>query len=297
VPQLRLIAPAKVNLYLAVGGVRPDGYHDVLTVMQALELHDTVELSPAEALSVACEPDPGVPAEENLAWRAAEALGAALGREPAFRIVVGKRIPAGAGLGGGSADAAAVLAGIARFWGVPREDRRLLSVAASLGADVPFFLEGGCALLDGRGDRLVRRLRVPRLRLALVNPLVPVPTAAAYAAFDAAPQPAPPGPGAMLSALDSGDPGLVAAALYDNLTPAATALVPEVADALALVEAAPGVLGACMAGSGSTVFGVFRDPAGAARTVAAARERGWWAEVSATRDGGAGIDDTDEESE
>jgi 4-diphosphocytidyl-2-C-methyl-D-erythritol kinase len=200
-------------------------------------------------------------------------------------------------IGGGSTDAAAVLAGVALSWGIDRDDVRLRSVAAALGADVPFFLEGGCALLDSRGDRLVRRLRVPALHLALVNPGVPVPTGSAYAAFDAAPQPAPHGPGAMLAALDAGDPGLVAAALYDNLTPVATALVPQVADALALVATAPGVLGACMAGSGSTVFGVFADATAAADAAAAGRGRGWWAEASETRASGAGPDDMGEESE
>lgn len=278
-------APAKINLYLSVGRRRPDGYHDVETIVQALELHDTVRVERASSLQVTCEPDVGVPAGDNLAARAARALGDALGRAPGFAIDVRKTVPVGAGLGGGSADAAAALVALAHAWGVSAEDPAVASCAASLGADVPFFLGGGCALLRGRGDELVRRLPVPRLHVALVNPGVLMPTAAVYGALGGSAAPAG-GSAEILAAIESGDPRRVAGSLHNGMTGAAVSLAPAIAEALAWVSERPGVLGSCMAGSGSTVFGVFRDAASAEAAALAARGRGWWAEATRTRNGG-----------
>lgn len=284
--RLVLAAPAKVNLYLAVGGRRGDGFHDVLTILQALDLHDTIVLEPADVLMVIAEPDLGVAGEANLAAVAARALAARIGREARVSIRISKRIPAAGGLGGGSADAAATLAGLAEWWGMERSDARVCEAARDVGADVAFFLEGGCALFGGRGDELVRRLRTPQAQLVLVNPGVSVATAAAYAAFDRTPQAAPPGPGAMIAAVEAGVPRQVAEALYDNLTEPVTGMAPDVADALAWVESAPGVLGACLAGSGGTVFGVCACREDAEAAAAAAGERGWWARATATRSRG-----------
>lgn len=283
---ITLAAPAKVNLYLGVGARRDDGYHDVETVMQALELHDTVTLTPADALTVACEPDVGVPGERNLAARAATALAQRLGRPPAFAIHLTKRIPAGGGLGGGSSDAAAVLAGLALAWGLDADDPILAEVGSALGADVPFFLTGGCALMTGRGDELAARLPVVPMHIVVVNPGIPVPTADAYAVFDAAPSAPSPGTAGILAALDSGDPAQVAGSLHDNLTGPVTGLVPAVADALAFVSGRDGVLGTCMSGSGSSVFGVFTDEDAAGRTAQQARDKGWWSVATRSRSGG-----------
>ncbi|TLM78483.1 MAG: 4-diphosphocytidyl-2C-methyl-D-erythritol kinase, partial [Actinobacteria bacterium] len=183
---LVVTAPAKVNLFLGVGAARPDGYHDVTTVLHALSLHDTLEISPAETLTLDCEPDLGIPAEKNLAWRAATEFSRAVGREPAVALRLRKRIPHGAGLGGGSSDAAAVIAGLASLWGLPRDDERCEAVARALGADVAFFLEpAGAALMTGRGDVIEQALRpLAGVPVALVRPETPVPTPAAYAAFD-----------------------------------------------------------------------------------------------------------------
>src|SRR5450759_265119 len=125
-------APAKLNLYLGVGGRRADGYHGVETVLVALDLHDSVTVEPAAELSLVCEPDVGVPAPDNLAWRAAVALSSAVGRESSVAIRVVKRIPARAGLGGGSADGAAVIAALAAHWGIASDAPVLERVAASL---------------------------------------------------------------------------------------------------------------------------------------------------------------------
>lgn len=277
-------APAKVNLYLAVGAARPDGYHDVDTVLQALSLADDVLVTPAETLSVTTHPDIGLAAQDNLAYRAAEELAAAAGRSSDVDIRIRKRIPAQAGLGGASADAAAVLVALAHLWGLePRETSLLLKeVAAALGADVPFFLGSGTALLTGRGDEIVRTLPTPQLHLALVKVSKPVSTSQAYAEFDKMVTSTVPGPEAMVRACEGGDPREVAAALHNNLTPAAAKLVPEVADALAFLSETPGILGAMLAGSGSAVFAVCASAEVSRTTVAGARARGWWAASAST---------------
>ncbi len=283
-------APAKVNLYLGVGGVRPDGYHHVDTVLQALSLADEVVIGPAEGLSVTTEPDIGLAAEDNLAYRAARDLGTALGREPAVSIRIVKNVPMQAGLGGASADAAAVLVALAHRWGLGAAAAPVLrEVAAGLGADVPFFLGPGTALFTGKGDVPVRPLPTPPLEFALMRPPVPVPTAEAYAAFDRLGGDRLPGPEAMVRACESGEAERVAAELRNNMTAASTALVPEVADALAFVEGAPGVLGAAMAGSGSAVFAVCSSADAAAQVVSAARERGWWSSTATSVGSGATV--------
>jgi 4-diphosphocytidyl-2-C-methyl-D-erythritol kinase len=287
--RLRLSAPAKINLYLAVGALRHDGHHDVVTVMQALGLHDTVELETGRPFSVSCDPELGVPVERNLAAIAARSLGALIGREPSVAIKVVKRIPAAGGLGGGSADAAAVLFGLAHLWSLGADDPRVLQAARTVGADVAFFLGGGTALFSGRGDMFERRLPTPGLAVALLNPGVPISTAAAYAAFDGMPQTSPPGPAAILAALQSGAPDAVGAALYNNLTEPACGLAPEVAEALALLEGAEGVYGRGVAGSGSTVFGVFADDTAAEVACHVARARGWWARATRSSDCGISV--------
>lgn len=283
-----LSAHAKVNLFLAVGARRPDGYHDVTTVLQALELADEVRVAHAgPGIELVCEPDPGVPPEQNLAYRAAAGWFEAVGADPAVGISITKRIPAGAGLGGGSADAAAVLAALSDLEPGALAPDRVALLAASLGADVPFFLGAGTQLLSGRGDLLVDSLPAMRLDIVLANPGVPVSTGEAYARFDRLLRVEPPSPDAMVAALRAGDPEAVAAALYDNMTEASCALVPEIAPALRFVRDFPGVLGAEMAGSGSTVFGVCTDAASARACAAAAAERGWWS--CATRSATAGV--------
>lgn len=273
---VRVIAPAKVNLFLGVGPVRSDGYHDVTTVLHTLELHDTLTLSPAEKPSLTCSAELGVPAEDNLAYRALVALADVLGREPHVAIALNKRIPHGAGLGGGSSDAAAVIAGAARMWDVDPLDERCVEVAASLGADVPFFLQpSGCALMVGRGDRFERVLpAMPGVPAVIVKPPAPVPTARAYRAFDEHPMPAG-RPDAVVSALEAADAGALAAALANNLESAAGDVVPEVAEALAWVSGSAGVTGAVVAGSGSAVLGVCADDEFAKRLADAAQQQGW----------------------
>jgi 4-diphosphocytidyl-2-C-methyl-D-erythritol kinase len=283
---MTLSAPAKLNLYLAVGALRSDGYHDVTTVLMALDLADDVTVEPASALSLVCEPDVGVSSERNLAWKAALAMSETFGRPAGFAIRVAKRVPAGAGLGGGSADAAAVIAAIAAAWGVPRDDTRIDAVAGALGADVLFPLHGGCALYEGRGEVLSRRLELPRAHFAIACGPDPVTTADAYTMLDRLGCGPAPGPGRVAAALASGDPAALGGAIHNDMTAAALALVPHIADALACMAETDRCLGSALCGSGSAVFGVFACAADAGAAAAAARQRGLWAATARPRAGG-----------
>jgi 4-diphosphocytidyl-2-C-methyl-D-erythritol kinase len=286
-----LIAPAKLNLFLVVGDVRPDGYHAVTTVLVALDAGDEVGVEPAERLALTCEPGVGVADDRNVAWRAATAMGEAFERDPAFAIRITKRIPAQAGLGGGSSDAAAVIAAIAAAWDVDRSDARLETVARSIGADVPFFLRGGCGVYAGRGDTLRRTLPIPGGHFAVVRPEATMSTAAAYRAFDSLERRPRPAPSEVTDAVCFRDPVALGAALYNNMTEATVGLVPAVGDALAFMGAAPGCLGSAMAGSGSAVFGVFADASAAEAAAMSASDRGWWSLAALPRAGGT-LDET-----
>ncbi|MGD8319145.1 MAG: 4-(cytidine 5'-diphospho)-2-C-methyl-D-erythritol kinase [Gemmatimonadota bacterium] len=181
-----LRAPAKVNLYLRILGARSDGFHDLETLFQALDLCDDVVVTRAEGgVSLSVEgPDLG-PTEDNLAYRAALALLRETGEEQGLHVRLRKRIPAGAGLGGGSSDAAAVLRAANALLGEPVSVDRLRELGASLGSDVPFFLGSSpLALGTGRGERLQALEPLPEAHVVLALPPVHVATAAAYAALD-----------------------------------------------------------------------------------------------------------------
>ena len=166
---LSIPAYAKVNLSLEVIGRRDDGYHEVATILQTVDLADTVTLRPGDGLTVTCD-DATLSGEANIVWDAAVALAKHVGVAPNARITIEKRIPVAAGLGGGSSDAAAALRGLNVLWGLNLPDAELASVAASLGSDVPFLLMGGAALGTGRGDRLKQLPSADTTRLLLVAP-------------------------------------------------------------------------------------------------------------------------------
>ena len=167
--RLTLKAYAKVNLTLEVTGKREDGYHNVATILQTVDLADTVEIEDADELMVECD-EADLSGEDNLAWKAAAALAGRVGMAPRGHIRIEKRIPVAAGLGGGSADAAATLVGLDRLWGLGLSGAELTDVAGGLGSDVPFLLNGGTALGLGRGDELVALPPRPELELLLVAP-------------------------------------------------------------------------------------------------------------------------------
>jgi 4-diphosphocytidyl-2-C-methyl-D-erythritol kinase len=255
--RLELTACAKINLALEVLNRRPDGYHEIATVMQTVDLADRLVLEEADELTVRTSA-PGVPTDErNLAYRAAATLREAAGLERGVRIALDKRIPVGAGLGGGSTDAAAVLAGLNRLWGLRWPVARLQELAVGLGMDVPFFLRGGAALATGRGERLAP-IDSAALALVLVNPRFALSTAEVYGRVT----PAMYSDGSlarrMAKALAGRRPGRVAAGLHNGLEPAVRAAHPAIGQMQAALLAA-GALGAAMSGSGPTVFGVARS--------------------------------------
>jgi 4-diphosphocytidyl-2-C-methyl-D-erythritol kinase len=268
-----LNAAAKVNLVLEVLGKRADGYHELVTVMQAVDLSDRITLEDADELELRASA-PGVPADgSNLAMRAAVALRESARISRGARITLDKRIPVAAGLGGGSSDAAAVLLGLNRLWRLRWPVERLDEVATGLGMDVPFFLRGGTALATGRGER-IERVRGRALGLVLVNPKFAVSTAEMYGRVT----PAMYSDGRRASSLVAGlgrrSAAWVAAGLYNGLEAAATAAYPPVERMRAALLAA-GALGARMSGSGPTVFGVARSYE-QARQIRGRLTRGAW---------------------
>lgn len=175
---------AKLNLTLEVLGRRPDGYHDLASVMQTISLHDTLALHPAPDghFSLDCDVEE-LAGADNLALRAARAVAAACGVSTGVRIELRKATPFQAGLGGGSSDAAAVLLTLPRLWHTDLPLHRLTHIAADLGSDVPFFLTAGTALVTGRGERVAPLPDLAPLWLVLAKPPVAVPTGNAFAAL------------------------------------------------------------------------------------------------------------------
>ena len=253
--------PGKVNLYLAVGDRRDDGYHELTTVFHAVSLLDEVTVRNADMLSLelAGEGAQSLPTDErNLAWRAAELMADHVGRAPDVAITIEKSIPVEGGMAGGSADAAAVLVAINSLWelGVPRRD--LHTLAARLGSDVPFALHGGTALGTGRGEELATVLARSTFHWVLAFADGGLSTPAVFAEVDrlresedrslplALEDPEP-----VLAALASGDPATLAPLLGNDLQPASLSLDPNLRRTLrAGVEA--GALAGIVSGSGPT---------------------------------------------
>ena len=223
--------------------------------------------------------------------RAAHALREALGdrvpdaAQQSVQIRIEKNIPAQAGLGGGSTDAAAVLVGLARLWGIDPDDADVVRIARTLGADVAFFLKGGCAYLDGVGDHFDHALKPRHDNIVLVKPAGGVSTAAAYTTFDN--NPVLIDTKAAACARDARD--AVEIELFNNLAPAAEALMPELAQIRTWLAEQPGVSGALLCGSGSAIFAVCDSFDAACRIVASARTQNLWTRTTAFSPIGAAI--------
>jgi len=172
---------AKVNLALAVLERRQDGFHEIRTVFQSIDIHDTLEMHRSSTLELVCEGLPDVPPEQNLVWRAANALMGEIPSIQGARITLRKFLPRGSGLGGGSSNAAATLLGLCRLWDVEADPALMQRLACDLGSDVPFFLYGGTALGAGRGDEVYPVPELPEAHLVVVYPGLRVPTSEAYA--------------------------------------------------------------------------------------------------------------------
>lgn len=268
-----LYAGAKVNLALEILGKRADGYHELATVMQTVDLSDRLQLDESDVLELRTN-DLRLPADQtNLALRAAMALARAAGVTRGVRITLDKRIPMAAGLGGGSTDAAAVLMGLNRMWKLGWPVARLAEVAVELGMDVPFFLHGGSALATGRGEQL-KKVDGAGLALVLVNPGFGISTATAYGAVTPALYSDGSRARRMAADLAAGSRASVARGLYNALEVAVTPAHPELVRIKAALVAA-GALGAAMSGSGATVFGIARSME-QARQIQARVTRGSW---------------------
>jgi 4-diphosphocytidyl-2-C-methyl-D-erythritol kinase len=274
-------AHAKINLDLRVLGTRPDGFHELRTVFQSLELHDLLTVrSRRGPFAITCR-DPRVPRDEtNLVWKSGAALWKALGfaGEPRDTVVrLEKSIPMQAGLGGGSADAAAALVALARLWVGGREglDPQLLrDVAAGLGADVPFFLWGGTALGLGRGEEIYPLVDLPRHFVVLLMPPFGVSTGEAYGWYDEeralGPHDQPP---REIQVLPVPWPSRAAQMINDLEIPVIRRH-PEIAQVKLQLRHA-GAIGAAMSGSGSAVYGLFKSRAAAAAAARGLRRPGW----------------------
>ncbi|HEY7204789.1 MAG TPA: 4-(cytidine 5'-diphospho)-2-C-methyl-D-erythritol kinase [Methylomirabilota bacterium] len=269
---------AKVNLALEVLGKRTDGYHEIATVLQAVDLFDRIVVEAADTLSLLTD-DPDLPTDDgNLVMRAARLLQKAAGIEAGARIRLQKRIPVAAGLGGGSSDAAATLWGLNRLWKLRWPRPRLQELAVELGMDVPFFLGTGRAVARGRGEQLDTLGGGGGYALVLVNPRVPLSTREVYGRVPVGWHAEPTGTERVIDALRTRNASRLAAALTNNLEAVVEPVLPVIARMKAALLAA-GALGAIMSGSGPTVFGMARSLDHARQIRARVSRAGWacWA--------------------
>ncbi len=283
-PQIAEQAPAKVNLDLRVAGRRPDGYHELDSTVTFAACADRLTFAPGAQLELALSGPFATSLTkqgDNLVLRAARRLADHAGRSPHVRITLDKRIPVAAGLGGGSADAAATLRALCRLWRLELTFADLLPIALEIGADVPVCLLSQSVRMRGIGERL-ERIELPALDLVLTNPNQPVSTAQAFAAIDSIGS--APGPDRPIPADRA---GLLAwlAARGNDLEAPARRLAPVIGEVIEALQVQPGCRLARMSGSGATCFGLFDDAPAASRAARAlGRTRpNWWVASTATR--------------
>ncbi|PWI05780.1 4-(cytidine 5'-diphospho)-2-C-methyl-D-erythritol kinase [Streptomyces sp. NWU339] len=273
--------PAKVNVQLAVGAARPDGFHGLANVFLAVGLHDEITVAPSsDGLRVTCAgPDAAeVPLDRtNLAARAALALAGRYGRDADVHLHIAKDIPVAGGMAGGSADGAGALLACDALWGTGASRGELLDICAELGSDVPFALVGGAALGTGRGERLTELEVGGTFHWVFAMAGRGLSTPAVFREFDRLAEgrdiPEPVASQDLLDALAKGDCDALAAAVSNDLQPAALSLFPELADTLAAGRAA-GALASLVSGSGPTTAFLARDAEAADRIADALRVSG-----------------------
>jgi len=259
---LTIFSPAKINLYLRIIGKRPDGYHELETVMLPLDFGDQITLQSRKAgVTLACD-DPRLPTDDsNLALRAARTLAEAYGTKQGAKISLTKCTPLAAGLGGGSSNAATALLGLNRLWKLKASSKKLHTLAASLGSDINFFMAGGAALCSGRGEKIEPIPCKFSGAILLVNPGFGISTKWAYESWAKATAESrltapPPEVSLLLRALADDDLAGVSRALFNSLEAPSIRKFPV----LELIKDAMldgGAVGALMSGSGATVFGLF----------------------------------------
>ncbi len=269
---LKVTARAKINWTLDILGTLPSGYHKMDMLMSNTTLADELILTPHTELKLIMPGHPELSTEDNLVLRAARALRAHTGFTGGAEITLIKRIPHGAGMGGGSADAAAALLGLSRLWHAELPPGTLHSLAQELGADVPFFLTGGFARIGGFGEIITPLPPLPEIPLVVIQPCKPQPTGEVFALFDSLPSVSHPDTDSAQNALLQADFPALTRAASNVLQQALEPRTPQITEALAALDAC-GADFATMTGSGSAVFGAFTNAAAAATAYQALRKR------------------------
>ena len=279
-PRLRVGAPAKINLHLEVLRLRADGYHEVRTILQSVALADTLTVTVRPGPFTVRSRSVSMPRDrDNLVWRAAAAFWRALGRDGdplGVAVAVRKVVPSGAGLGGASSDAASALRALREIWAPGAPDPLLHDVAAAVGSDVPFFLEGGTVVATGRGERMERVEPVGPYAVVIASPGFEVGTGGAYGWWD--------GESKGNAGLETGGPvggvsggrmgGATGGGFWNDLEGPVVARYPEIGEMMGGLRAV-GAVRAAMTGSGSAVFGLFESFEAAERARRVVRRRGW----------------------
>ncbi|MBF0461954.1 MAG: 4-(cytidine 5'-diphospho)-2-C-methyl-D-erythritol kinase [Magnetococcales bacterium] len=252
----RFLAPAKVNMALRIVGRRADGFHLLWTVMTFFPLYDILEITcPADGLQLTCEPPVTPEPEKNLVWQAAQRLQAESGTRQGAHLHLTKHIPHGAGLGGGSSDAATTLLALNRLWGLHWPVSRLLPIGAQLGADIPIFLGGEAALAEGIGERLTPLPHLAEAELVVVNPGIILPTGQVFAQWHAQAS----SPTALADCLlPTSATESVLPLLGNDLEATATRMAPVIGLIVHALQQ-QGAQATVMSGSGSSVVGVFAE--------------------------------------
>ncbi len=264
---------AKINLALAVLGSREDGYHEIRTVLQSIDLHDILEIRPSPALDLECEGLEDVPLHENLVWRAATRLQ----REypvGGAHISLRKKIPPGSGLGGGSSNAAAALLGLIRLWGLDVPPGRLRDLAGDLGADVPFFLSGGMAIGIGRGDEVYPLPDLPSCNVVVVYPGLSISTTEAYGQLSQRLTPETSRNRIQLFCSSLGAGSWLPTGIFNDFERVILAGHEPVREARDLLTER-GATATLLSGSGSSVFGFFRSEESALAASSAIEREAW----------------------
>jgi 4-diphosphocytidyl-2-C-methyl-D-erythritol kinase len=253
---MKIFSPAKINLFLQVLGKRPDGYHDLMSLMCCIGLYDTVSLTfGVKNITVSCH-HPGVPEDDkNLAFGAAHLFLKTLNKNEGVKIVIQKQIPVAAGLGGGSSNAAAVFLGLNRYYGYPFSTEELMSMGLSIGADVPFFIFQKPAIATGIGEKLEAYQNLKNLKILLVFPDFSVSTADVYKKLNLGLTKCEKKLKSFLLNKQRFDPRYHLCNDLEAVTASTYPVIKTVKEALL----SHGALGALMTGSGPTIFGLFSD--------------------------------------
>ncbi|MCE5313124.1 MAG: 4-(cytidine 5'-diphospho)-2-C-methyl-D-erythritol kinase [Nitrospiraceae bacterium] len=274
---IKINAPAKINLCLHVLNKREDGYHNILSLMQCVGIYDTLEIEPSDTIELKCNID--LPAQQNLVYRAAMLLKERSGMDKGAKIRLDKEIPSGAGLGGGSSDAAAALLALNSLWDAGLTMEELKALGARLGSDVPFFLQGPLAVAEGRGDELTTLLPAFSYPLVVVKPEVSVSTPWAYNQLGRTRELTNQAVKIdniklIYQAIRQGDYTLFSSLASNDFEDAVMNHFPVIKEIKGLLKE-HGACASLMSGSGSSVFGIFKDSSGARTAAEALSDRFW----------------------